>query len=493
MSELTWKPIKPLSDEDRAIDLPIMQPLYESWRAAQHRLKESSQSNLQTFNERLVRSLSIETGILERLYDLDRGTTEALVKHGFAEDYVSRSSTDIEPSRLIDILRDQEAAIQLVMDCISRGRSLTKGVLHELHATLTRHQDMTTAIDQFGKHLEIPLLKGQFKQQPNNPKRPDGSVHEYAPPHNVPLEIEKLLQWLEDYADDDPIIVAAWLHHRFTQIHPYQDGNGRVVRALTTLVLMKAELLPPVIDRDLRVEYIRALEAADFGSLENLVRLIARLERRAILQALSIDVDAEVSRDRSLTAAVIQSLAAKFRKRKEEHRAQLREVNTLATALRTRTRRQIEDAFTALKAPVAEIARADVHVQDGGPDKDNAHWYKHEVIKSGASSRKYINFSEDHYFVKASIRVGTERLVFVTSLHHVGRELSGIMEVTAFARLESYEDSDDRKSVAEDFSACVLEPFVIAWQSNEEDLAEAYEKWLDAGIAVAVKDFGDRL
>lgn len=112
MSQLKWTSIEPLTDADRAIDLPVMRPLYDSWRAAQRRLKESSHSNLKTFNERLVRSLSIETGILERLYDLDRGTTEALVTHGFAEDYVSRSSTDIAPSRLIDILRDQEARIQ---------------------------------------------------------------------------------------------------------------------------------------------------------------------------------------------------------------------------------------------------------------------------------------------------------------------------------------------------------------------------------------------
>ena len=60
-------------------------------------------------------------------------------------------------------------------------------------------------------------------------------------------------------------------------------------------------------------------------------------------------------------------------------------------------------------------------------------------------------------FLKASMRVGRERLTFVTSFHHVGRELSGIMEVTAFARLESYENSDDREVVSEDFSPSRLQ------------------------------------
>ena len=103
MREYRWKPIEPLSDADRSIDLADIKPLYESWRAAKERLKQSSPDGLQRFITQLVRRLSIETGILERLYDLDRGTTEALVTTGFLEDLVTRSSTDIEPARLVSI------------------------------------------------------------------------------------------------------------------------------------------------------------------------------------------------------------------------------------------------------------------------------------------------------------------------------------------------------------------------------------------------------
>jgi len=262
-----WKPIEPLSQRDKSIDLAATRPLYETWWASKERLQKSSQSSLKLFNERLIRRMSVETGILERLYDLDRGTTEALVVRGFVEDLVSRSSTDIEPARLIDILRDQEAATKLTIDCIANSRELTKGVIYELHATLTRHQDTTTAIDGFGNRHEIPLLKEKYKDQPNNPKRPDGTLHEYCPPVHVDAEMERLLKWLLEYSEEDPIIVTSWIHHRFTQIHPYQDGNGRVARALTTLILMRSNLLPLVVDRDLRCDYIDALEfAARSGS-----------------------------------------------------------------------------------------------------------------------------------------------------------------------------------------------------------------------------------
>src|SRR2546427_12232778 len=85
------------------------------------------------------------------------------------------------------------------------------------------------------------------------------------------------------------------------------------------------------VDRDIRLEYIDVLEKADFGPL---ARLFARLERTAILQALSADVEAEVAQQRALTAAVIDSLATKFQQRRAQQHAQLRKVNDLAKLLR---------------------------------------------------------------------------------------------------------------------------------------------------------------
>jgi Fic family protein len=393
MADYSWKPIEPLSDEERRIDVAAMCPLYENWRASKKRLEESSQGQLADFNRRLIRRLSVETGILERLYDLDRGTTEALVAHGFLEDLVSHSSTNIEPARLIDILRDQEAAVQLVIDCVAKNRDLTKGLLHELYTILTRHQDTTSAVDPFGNRLEIPLMKGKFKEQPNNPKRPDGTMHEYCPPIHVDSEVDNLLGWLREFRNEDPIIVAAWLHHRFTQIHPYQDGNGRVARALTTMVLLRADLLPLVVDRDLRTEYIMALELADHAQLSALTEIFARLERNAILRALSVDADAEISHQESLTSAVIGSLADKFGKRRVQKLAVLRQVNAVAIDLRARARTLLAQSFADVESTINEIGDPSVSIIDGGTDRGNAHWYKFEVVQSAKEADKFANFA----------------------------------------------------------------------------------------------------
>jgi Fic family protein len=70
------------------------------------------------------------------------------------------------------------------------------------------------------------------------------------------------------------------LHHAFTQIHPFEDGNGRVARALASLIFLKPSWFPVVVTRDDREKYIEALERADSGELRPLVALFVQSQRR---------------------------------------------------------------------------------------------------------------------------------------------------------------------------------------------------------------------
>jgi Fic family protein len=497
--EYRWRPIEPLTSQERAIELSDIKPLEDSWKQFKLRIKQSNEAGLRKFNERLIRSLSIETGILERIYELDRGTTEALIAKGFIEDLVQRESTNIEPSALVEILRDQEAAIYLVQDLVANARPFTRGALFELHALLTRHQHTTMAVDLLGNRMEVPLRKGAFKEHPNNPKRPDGSIHEYCPPEHVASEVDNLLKWFGSYGGEDPLIVASWLHHRFTQIHPFQDGNGRLARVLTTMVMLKAGLLPLVVDRDRRTDYIEALEIADRGSLQGLVSLFATLEKTAILQALSLDVEAEQQAEKSLTSAVIESLEAKFHKRRQVKRQELLVVNDVAQQLRSIA---FEDTSRKLQGLVHKVflrdERPDVRVVEGGPDHSNSHWYKFEITTMNEASKKWINFNEGHYFVKAALRYEKVRMVFIVSFHHVGRELTGVMETTAVLLLETFDEAEivgteAGERVGMKTVPASVEPFVITWKTEAAKVEDAFRRWLDHSIAIALKEWGDRL
>jgi Fic family protein len=494
-----WKPIVPLTAAEKAIDISDMIPLGESWKEFKSRLKQSNEAGLRQFNERLIRSLSVETGILERIYELDRGTTEALIAKGFIEDLIQRESTNIEPSTLVEILRDQEAAIYLIQDLVGSSRPFTRGVLFELHSILTRHQLTTKGIDSLGNRIELTLRKGAFKVHPNNPTRPDGSIHEYCPPEHVASEVDNLLKWLGEYDREDPLLVSAWLHHRFTQIHPFQDGNGRVARVLTFMVMLKAGLLPLVIDRDRRTDYIGSLEQADEGSLDGLVNLFTILEKTAILQALSLDVEAERQAEKSLTAAVIESLEAKFNKRRQVKRQELLAVNNVALKLRSLANDTVSHKFDEMVRKVfLWNERPDVYVVEGGSDHANAHWYKFEITGFNEPLKKWVNFSEGHYFVKAALRFERIRLVFVVSFHHVGRELTGVMEGTAFILLETFDEAEgvgeDRgERVGQNRIPACIEPFVITWTTEAAKVEAAFLRWLDRSVAIALKEWGDRI
>ena len=266
-----------------------------------------------------------------------------------------------------------------------------------------------------------------------------------------------------------------------------------MARAVSTLVLLKADLLPIVIDRDSRTEYLDALGAADNSNLTPLVTHFANLEKRAILQALSVETEQPTVAGRSIASQVIESLKAKLERRRAEKDEQLRKVNVVARALRGRAETTILNALKTLERTASTIGESHVFVTLGGPDKDNEHWYKFDVIQSAKSSGKWVNFDEDHYFVKGSIRVQNVRLVFVTSLHHIGRELSGVMEATAFAWLESFENPGDHAPEARQYFVSSLEPFVMAWNTNVSDVTSLFDQWLDSAMAVAFKEFADRV
>ena len=71
------------------------------------------------------------------------------------------------------------------------------------------------------------------------------TVHYSAPaPERVPDEMELFLRWFNDDNDTDLVLKAAIAHLWFVSIHPFDDGNGRIARALTDMLLAKSENSP---------------------------------------------------------------------------------------------------------------------------------------------------------------------------------------------------------------------------------------------------------
>jgi Fic family protein len=114
---------------------------------------------------------------------------------------------------------------------------LTENHIRQLHQTLLRHSDKDA------RH------RGSYKTLSNNvvafdaDGREIGVVFETASPFETPREIEALVAWTRKTLDEEalhPLLVIAVFIAAFLAIHPFQDGNGRLSRVLTTLLLLRA-------------------------------------------------------------------------------------------------------------------------------------------------------------------------------------------------------------------------------------------------------------
>lgn len=266
-------------------ELPV---LAKEWEHGRQEIGDSAE--IRRFNAELLREVAIETGIIENLYSIDRGTTETLIQFGLIKEELAQGIIDRSPDEIMPILEDQQSATDGLFDFVKGNRALSTSYIRELHAHLTRHQPSTNALTTDGQRIEVELLRGEWKQRPNNPRRPDGKLHEYCPPEQVASEMERLVEMhaTHEAADIAPDVAAAWLHHRFTQIHPFQDGNGRVARSLASLVFLRAGWFLLNIDRDRRADYIEALERADACNDVPLVKVFGEVQKHAFDRAIRV-------------------------------------------------------------------------------------------------------------------------------------------------------------------------------------------------------------
>jgi Fic family protein len=112
---------------------------------------------------------------------------------------------------------------------------LTENYIKQLHGHLLRHSDK----DQ--RH------RGMYKNLSNQvvAKSPGGTtniVFNTTAPHLTPMAMEILTDWTKRRFEADelhPLLIIAVFVYEFLSIHPFQDGNGRLSRLLTTLLLLK--------------------------------------------------------------------------------------------------------------------------------------------------------------------------------------------------------------------------------------------------------------
>ena len=276
-----WRRVADLPTAAETWGVAAYREVVEEWREVRRDLEDRKVGRqlMDIWLRERKRAFAVETGQIEDLYLLRRGVAEHLITEGFEGVRGAHSVTgELDDDTLRGLLEDQEETLEIVFDMAKGGTPLSHTTIKGLHAILTRHQETAAGIHGLtGERIQIPLRKGDYKIRPNNPRRHDGFVHEYCPPEQVDSEMDAFLEFHRSHAKRDlpTEVEAAWMHHAFVRIHPFQDGNGRISRLLVAYVFVRNGEIPPVVPSEGKPIYIRTLEAADDGDLQPFIEYLA--------------------------------------------------------------------------------------------------------------------------------------------------------------------------------------------------------------------------
>jgi Fic family protein len=218
--------------------------------------KVRTEASLQNLTEDILKSNEIEGEFL------DRSEVRSSIARRLGIDIAGLTPAD----------RNVEGVVEMMLDATQHyDRSLTKERLFAWYA----------ALFQIGNHPTNQLAVAGWRADARGPMQvvsgPVGRerIHYQAPnAANVDAEMGRFLGWFNGTEDADPVLKAAVAHLWFVTIHPFDDGNGRIARALTDLLLARSEQSAQRFYsmsaqiRNERADYYRVLEQTQKGDLD---------------------------------------------------------------------------------------------------------------------------------------------------------------------------------------------------------------------------------
>lgn len=214
-------------------------------------------------NEAYLEALSLDviksSEIEGELLDLDQ------VRSSIAR----RLGMEISAIRPAD--REVEGVVEMMMDATQNAKQkLTSERLFGWHS----------AMFPSGRSGMYKITVGNWRDDSTGPMQvvsgPLGKekVHFQAPDSKkIKREIQKFLTWFNSNSNIDPTIQAGIAHLWFVTIHPFEDGNGRITRAITDMILSRSETSPQrfySMSSQIRLErkkYYEMLEKTQKGNL----------------------------------------------------------------------------------------------------------------------------------------------------------------------------------------------------------------------------------
>ena len=142
----------------------------------------------------------------------------------------------IEIAGAVAAERNVEGVVEMLLDATQQyDKPLTDDRLYDWHAALfpTGRSGMYKIKTAAWRDDAMQVTSGPMGKE---------TVHFEAPAASkVPEEMKAFLKWFNAEQDLDPVLKAAFAHLWFVTIHPFEDGNGRITRAITDMQLARAD------------------------------------------------------------------------------------------------------------------------------------------------------------------------------------------------------------------------------------------------------------
>jgi len=238
----------------------------------------------------LAATRHLQGRLLGQMEALGFGVREAAVLRTLTEDVLRSSEIEGENLDVGQVRSSVARRLGLDIGGLQPSDRHVDGVV-EMMLDATQHYDQPLTVERmFGWHASLfptrrsgphPITIGQWRDDRSAPMQvvsgPVGRerVHFEAPAAGrLEEEMRRFLEWFNGAASPEPVLKAALAHLWFVTVHPFDDGNGRIARAIADMSLARSEgssqrfYSMSAQIREGRGDYYRILEQTQRGTMD---------------------------------------------------------------------------------------------------------------------------------------------------------------------------------------------------------------------------------
>jgi len=263
-----WKHARAFANPFSWPMLPTSAPeILNAWRTSRNQRQLLNNSWLQAMH-------------LDQYCELVPESVGALTRYGFIPSLVqfTHASEMKDPEALMNTLLDIDEAYTSVLQLTDRVEQLTTENIKAIHTKLMRSSKVQI-VNGDGYTRAVHYINAGLTRQATQKSavvRSNQYNLAFCPAEQVDQQLDYICKMGRQYIARwrNPFATAAWLHVTFTRCHPFDDGNGRMARLLSSIPLVRHGFPPVCILPVLRGTYYESMNTAWEGDYQPLINCI---------------------------------------------------------------------------------------------------------------------------------------------------------------------------------------------------------------------------